>query len=47
MNDRIARALVYGVIIAALCLPVLHLYANVSTCGWKALFVECRIVSTK
>lgn len=30
-----------GVILAALL--GLALYAHISTCGWKALFVECRI----
>jgi uncharacterized membrane protein len=31
------------VLIGALAAPFLWVYATVSECGWKGLFVQCRI----
>lgn len=31
------------VFVIAISILFLRLYATVSTCGWKGLFVECRI----
>lgn len=34
-----------GLIVGLFSIPVLAVYARVSECGWKSLFVECRITS--
>jgi hypothetical protein len=32
-----------GVLVAFLGIPIFWVYATVSECGWKGLFVQCRI----
>ena len=47
MNDIIERLIVLSiyvtVFVVCFVLPSVWVYAQVSTCGWKGLFVECRI----
>jgi hypothetical protein len=47
MNKKIARLIALSIYVALFALfvvvPSVWVYAQVSTCGWKGLFVECRI----
>ena len=37
--------MIFGlVILSAVVVPMLWVYSTISTCGWKGLFVECRIM---
>ena len=40
---RVAISIYVGFFILGVVLPSVWVYARVSTCGWKGLFVECRI----
>lgn len=44
MKLKLLELFMVIVVLAFLAWPVVHIYATVSTCGWKGLFVECRIV---
>ena len=43
MSRRAIEALYIAVFFAAVSFPFFWAYATVSSCGWKGLFVECRI----
>ena len=36
--------LIWAVVLAMPVIGALVIYAKVDTCGWKGLFVECRIM---
>jgi len=40
---RVAISIYVTVFVGCFALPSFWVYAQVSTCGWKGLFVECRI----
>jgi len=47
MNKKIEKLIILSIYVAVfnacVVLPSLWVYAQMSTCGWKGLFVECRI----
>lgn len=43
IKDAIYSLLLIGFFLAVISIPFLGLYATVSECGWKGLFVQCRI----
>lgn len=41
--DALGALLLVAFVMGFLSIPVWWVYATVSECGWKGLFVECRI----
>lgn len=44
MKENFVALLIIGAVASLPIIFVVGIYAKVSTCGWKGLFVECRIM---
>lgn len=47
MKQKLAETLLWMLLIGVLASPFLWAIATVHACGWKGLFVECRITENR
>lgn len=47
MKNKLAELFLFMAVMALISVPFFWVLATVSACGWKGLFVECRITEVK
>ena len=47
MNHKVAEVLLILFVLAMIAYPIFWVVATVQACGWKGIFVECRIAEVK